>query len=139
MQNLLNIWPNMSSEEIGSYTSPSSSSQFLRFSATSSKLETIKEGEIKDIFLKARFIRFKCLKLTDRSSAWSRLKKLFTSSSLRGFKFFLVLADIAKPPIGALLLLISILLIIKMFFLKIHTQIQIYQIQFKSHLQVIQV
>ena len=69
MQNLLNIWPNMSSEEIGSYTSPSSSSQFLRFSATSSKLETIKEGEIKEIFLKACFIRFKCLKLTDRSSA----------------------------------------------------------------------
>ena len=76
MQNLLNIFPSISSEEIGSYISPKSSSQFLKFSATSSKLELTKPGEIKAIFLYAFSIKSKYLIFTEKSYSWFSFKKL---------------------------------------------------------------
>ncbi len=117
MQNLLNIFPSKSSEEIGSYICPKSSSQFLKFSATSSKLELTKAGETKDTLLYAFFIKSRCLIFTDKSSSWLSFIKFLVRASLSKLRFFLVFAEIANPSSGAFLLLRSILFNTKIFFL----------------------
>ena len=102
MQKVLKILPRRSSAEIGSYMFPKRASHSLRFSATNSKFEEIKFGDMAFIALLPCFTKPKCLALTATTSLRSKLKKEETTKLFNRERFLPVLAEIPVKPLESI-------------------------------------